>query len=366
MKNLNNTILFSGGGTLGSVMPLIGIYEDLLEKYPDYKYMWVGTKNGPEVKIITELESNNLNSKIEFISISSGKLRRYFDFKNFIDIFRIKIGFLQSIKLLLKNRPKIVLTAGGFVSVPLTIAARILRIPVFIHQQDFEVGLANKIMAKFSNKITITLNDSLSDYKKYENKVVKTGNFVRKRIFSFDLEVSRNDFDIKSKKPILLIIGGGTGSIFINNFVKNNLDKILENYEIIHLTGINKNNIEEELLIPEYHIFEFLTEKMKDALNLADVIITRAGFSTLTEICALKKPCIILPLPGHQEKNANLFKEKAVVLDQNKFNENEVLEMLKILANNKEKRIEIGERICSVIEIGNKKMIELIEEKIKE
>lgn len=357
MKKLNNTIFFSGGGTLGSVMPLIAIYEDLVEKHPDYKYIWIGTKDGPEKKIVED-------KNIIFISISSGKLRRYFDIKNFIDIFRIKIGFIESLNLLIKNRPKVVLTAGGFVSVPLTVAAWILRIPVFIHQQDCEVGLANRIMARFSKNITITLDNSLNDYSKYKNKVIKTGNFVRKEIFNFDLELSRNDFDIKTNKPILLILGGGTGSVFINDLIKNNLNQILENYEIIHLTGIDKNDIDQELLIPEYHVFEFLTEKMKDALNLSSVIITRAGFSTLTEVCALKKACIIIPLPGHQEKNANLFADSAVILDQNNFDTNKFLETLKILANNDQKRTELGNKIANVIEIGNDKMINLIEKEL--
>lgn len=355
---LNNTIFFSGGGTLGSVMPLIAVYEDIVKEYPNYNYFWIGTKAGPEENIIKEIEG------INFISISSGKLRRYFDFKNIIDIAKIKIGFFQSLNLLIKYKPKIVLTAGGFVSVPLVLASWVLKIPVFIHQQDCEIGLANRIMAKFSKKITVTLDSSLNYYSKYKNKVIKTGNFVRKEIFKFDLNASKNDFDIKTIKPILLILGGGTGSVFINDLIKNNLDNILENYEIIHLTGIDKKNIDDELSIPEYHVFEFLTEKMKDALNLADVVITRAGFSTLTEICALKKACIIIPLPGHQEKNADLFLDKAIVLRQDSFDNNRFLETLKILANNKSKREEIGKQVGSVIEIGNKKMINLIKEEL--
>ena len=239
MKKLNNTIFFSGGGTLGSVMPLIAIYEDLKEKYPNYKYVWIGTKTGPESKIISQI-NNCTSSQLEFVSISSGKLRRYFDLKNFVDLFKVKLGFFQSLNLLKKYRPKIILTAGGFVSVPLVIAGKILKIPSFIHQQDFEVGLANKIMARFANKITITLDNSRNDYKKFDKKIIKTGNFVRKDLFNFDCNKARQNFNIQTNKPILLVLGGGTGSLFINDLIKDNLDEILKNYEIIHLTGILK------------------------------------------------------------------------------------------------------------------------------
>ena len=356
MKKFNNTIFFSGGGTLGSVVPLIAIYEDIYNKYPDYKYVWVGTKNGPEKNIIKDYN-------IEFISINSGKLRRYFDIKNIVDFFNIIIGFIESLYLLIKYKPKVILTAGGFVSVPIVVSARLLKIPSFIHQQDLEVGLANRIMARFADTITVTLDESLNDYAKYKNKVVKTGNFVRKSLYEFDINVAKEKFNIKSNKPILLVLGGGTGSEFINNIIKNNIDNILENYEVIHLTGINKNNIEKNNL-SNYHVFEFLSDKMKDALNLADVIITRAGFSTLTEICALKKACIIIPLEGHQEKNAKLFLDKAIILNQNNFNNNEFVNILSELAYNKNRRQEIGNKVSSVIEIGNNNMIKLIEDKL--
>lgn len=355
MKNLKNTILFSGGGTLGSVMPLVGLFEDLEKKYPSYSFVWIGTKTGPEKEFLGKYN-------IKFFGINSGKLRRYFDIKNLVDLFNIKIGFFQSLKILIENRPKVVLTSGGFVSVPLAIAAWILKIPVYIHQQDFEVGLANRIMARFATKITVTLDESVENYKKHNKKIVKTGNFVKKSLFDFNYHKAKELFSIKTSKPILLVLGGGTGSVFMNRLIEENIDEILKHYEVIHSTGIAKNEI--TTVREEYHVYEILKDEIGDALNLADLVITRAGFSTLTEISALSKPAIIIPLPGHQEKNANLFIDKAIVLNQNNFNTHKFLESLKFLSENVELRKEMGSKIGDVIEIGNEKMINILEEEL--
>lgn len=359
MKNQNNVILFSGGGTLGSVMPLLGLYEDLNKKYFDYKYLWIGTKNGPEKKII-----NNYGNGLEYLSISSGKMRRYFDVQNFIDIFKILKGFIDSVKIIKEYRPKIILTAGGFVSVPLAFAAKIFNVPFFVHQQDYEVGLANKIMGKIASNVTVVLEKSINDYSFVKNKVLKTGNLVRKSLFDFNYDEAKKFFNINTDKKILLVTGGGTGAEFVNNLIFKNIENIIKNYEIIHLVG--KDKIGEAELLSEkyndYHFYELLGKEMKMALNISDVIISRAGFSALTEICALKKALVLIPLPGHQDLNAALFENKAIVHYQEKIDINNFINDLEKLSLEENLRKDIGEKIASVIEVGNDKYMKLVEE----
>lgn len=359
MKSSRNSIFFSGGGTLGSVIPLLGLYEDLRNKYSDYEYCWVGTKYGPEKDIVLKYD------RIRYFGINSGKFRRYFSLKNVVDIFNVIIAFFQCLRLLKKNKPKLILTAGGFVCVPLCFAAKMLKIPFIVHQQDYEVGLANKLMAKSANVVTVVLDKSLKDYSKIKtNKLIKTGNLIRKSIFDFDINEAKRIFNIiSSEKKILLVTGGGTGAEFINNLILKNLDKILEKYEVIHLVGKGKGlDIKSQGERIGYHVYETLSSEMSMALNLADVIISRAGFSTLTEICALKKPLILIPLPGHQDLNAGLFENKAFVHYQKELNENKFLEDLFKLADNDELRNIVGKEVGGVIETGNDAYMNLIEE----
>ncbi len=359
MENKKDKIFFSGGGTLGSVVPLLGLYEDLNNKYDNYEYCWVGTKNGPEKDVVVKY--NN----IRYFGINSGKFRRYFDVRNFFDFFNVFVAFFQCISLIKNHKPKIILTAGGFVCVPLCLAARILKVPFFVHQQDYEIGLANKIMARFANVVTVVLDKSLKDYSSIVgvNKVIKTGNLVKKSIFDFDYSSAKNFFNIHSEKKILLVTGGGTGAEFINNLILNNLEVILKNYEVIHLVGKGKGlDIKAKGEIVGYHVYEFLTTEMKMALNIADVIISRAGFSILTEICALKKPLILIPLPGHQDLNAKLFENKAFVYYQENFDNNKFLEDLEKLFSSDELRKIVGDEVGTVIEIGNDIYMKLVEE----
>ncbi|MCF7906407.1 UDP-N-acetylglucosamine--N-acetylmuramyl-(pentapeptide) pyrophosphoryl-undecaprenol N-acetylglucosamine transferase [Patescibacteria group bacterium] len=350
MEN-NKMIFFSGGGTLGSVTPLLGLYEELKSNNKDYNFVWIGTKNGPEKDII---EKEN----IKFITIRSDKLRRYFDIRNFFIPINLIIAYFQSIKLINKYKPEIILTAGGFVCVPLVYAGCRLKVKTVIHQQDLKAGLANKLMSKKSDLITITFDKSKEDYKKYENKVIKTGNLVRNSIFKYKNTDLKKLFNIETEKPILLITGGGTGSVFINNLILKNIDFILNYYFVIHLFGKGKlpeNTIEKK----DYIITEFSKETDK-LFNLADVVVTRAGLGTLTELSAISKACIIIPLPGHQEENVKILENSIPVFYQNNFLEKDFLNKLKELSEDKKLRLEIGKNLNKIIEIGNEKYIKIL------
>ena len=318
-------ILLTGGGTMGSVSPLLAIVEEI-KKENEFEFLWIGTKNGPEKKVIE-------NYKIPFKTICSGKLRRYFDWQNFIDIFKIKLGFWQSFFILLKWRPDIIISAGSFVSVPVIWAAWFLRIKILIHQQDIKVGLANKLMAPFAKVITVTFEKSLADYGK---KAIWTGNPIRQKIKIIDnkLEIEKAElfFSLEKKLPVILVIGGGTGALELNKIIVQALSQLTEFCQIIHLTG---GKIENNSIIKKrYFQYEFLIKEMRYAYVVADLVISRAGIGTLTELSYFKKPSILIPMPKtHQEENANFFQKNqaSIILDQNELikNKNLIIEEIK-------------------------------------
>lgn len=280
MSSKQKKILLVGGGTLGSVTPLLAVAE----KYPaDYSF-W-GTASGPEALLVKE-------RNIKFRSILSGKLRRYWDLQNFKDLFKIKLAFFQSLYLLNKLKPDLVLTAGSFVAVPVIYAAKFLRIPTIVHQQDLDVGLANKLMSPMATKITVTFAEQVKFFK--AKKTVITGNPVRLKYKNIQ------------HSPSILITGGGLGARAFNEFVQEFLPILTQNFQVHHILG--KNNFDQAKDLPNYHAYDFVTDKMLDLLNQADLVISRAGMSIITEVAALKKALILIPIPdSHQEKNAEFF-----------------------------------------------------------
>jgi UDP-N-acetylglucosamine--N-acetylmuramyl-(pentapeptide) pyrophosphoryl-undecaprenol N-acetylglucosamine transferase len=324
-------ILFTGGGTGGSVTPLIAIYQQLKNKEKKFDFFWIGGKNGIEKKIVSKYE-------IEYHAITSGKFRRYFSFKNFIDPFKIIAAFFQSIKILHKTKPNIIIAAGSYISVPVVWAGAFLKIPVLVHQQDIQIGLANKLMSRHAKKITVSLKDSLENFPK--EKTVYTGNPVREEIFA-----RQNFKNIKEKYkledlPTILFIGGGTGAKPISQAVINHLEDLLEFSNIFHITGKNKkidvqNNIKN---IHRYYQLDFVGKEIFAIMDFVDLIISRAGMSTLSELAVLGKPTIIIPMPNtHQEKNANVFyKNNAAVIVQQKYlNDNSFVKIILDLINKK-------------------------------
>lgn len=320
-------ILLTGGGTAGSVSPLLAIADEIRGRTSDARYqparlpagdfefLWIGTRNGIERAMV---EKEN----IAFKSIFSGKLRRYFSWKNFTDILLLKLGFWQAFFIMLKWRPDLVISAGGFVSVPVVWAAWLLGVPCLIHQQDVRPGLANRLMAPFAKVITVSFEKSLKDY---GAKAVWTGNPVRKCV---SLLPGTHFFQLKKGLPTLLIVGGGTGAMFINQLVADSIHDLLNFSQVIHVTGKNKqtgpSHVSARNMLNKtkdnYYCFEFLdARQMAEAMQKADLVITRAGLSTLAELSFLGKPIIIIPIPdSHQEENAGIYKESgaAVVLNQ--------------------------------------------------
>jgi len=298
MLEKNKKIIFSGGGTGGTVTPLLAVANEL-QRSNDFDLLFVGTYFGPEKELIEK-------DGFKFVGISSGKLRRYFSWHNFGDIFKIIKAFFQSWSLLKKENPSLVISAGAFVSVPLVLAAYLRRIPVMIHQQDVRAGLANKLMAPFAKVITVTFEKSLRDYGKKAiwigNPSESLGNFDRVDI----LNKLKAKYNLEANLPIVLIVGGGTGALSINNYVESGISDLCNFCQVFHISGKNKKNA---VMHHRYHQFELLPHA--ELLNLqiiSDLVVSRCGLGFLTELSALAKPSILIPMPhSHQEDNAAIF-----------------------------------------------------------
>ncbi|MFH1255362.1 MAG: undecaprenyldiphospho-muramoylpentapeptide beta-N-acetylglucosaminyltransferase [bacterium] len=342
-------ILLTGGGTGGSVSPLLATAEEL-KICGNFEFLWLGTKFGPEREMVER-------AGIKFMAISGGKLRRYFSFKNFFDIFKIKIAFWQALFIMLKSRPDLAMSAGSFVSVPAIWAAWILRVPILIHQQDVAAGLANKLMAPFAKAVTVVFESSLKDYGK---KAVWIGNPVRR---SLKTQSINKDF------PAVLILGGGTGSAAINKLVENSISELAKFCRVAHITGKNKGG-NTEVKSGNYERYEFLgVEKMAEIMNAADLVITRAGIGMLSELSYLGKPCVIIPMPNsHQEENAEFFKNKnaAIVLEQKNLTPENFAALIKDLLADKEALAGLSANMAGAMKKGaNQSMAKIIKNLLK-
>ena len=295
-------ILMTGGGTAGHVTPNIALFPAL--RKAGYEISYIGSYEGIEKRLIEE-------QNIPYYGISSGKLRRYFDPKNFSDPFKVVKGLGQSIGLLKKLKPDIVFSKGGFVSVPVVLAARLCKIPAIIHESDITPGLANKLAIPGATKVCCNFPETL----KYlpAEKALYTGSPIRQELLSGNVDAALRFCKLSEKnKPVLLIIGGSTGSMVINNAIREALPRLLENYIIIHLCG--KNNLDTSLNDTEGYLqFEYIGKELADLFALSDFVISRAGANAICELLALRKPNILIPLSaaasrGDQILNANSFK----------------------------------------------------------
>jgi len=304
--NNQKTIFLTGGGTLGSVTPMLALAEDL---HDNYQCHFIGTEKGIEKEVAQ-------NQGLIYHGIASGKLRRYWSIWNFIDPIFIIYGIFQSISLIIKYRPVAIISAGSFVSVSVAIAGRLLSIKIIILQLDKIPGLANRIMAKLASCIAVTLPESVKDYPKAE----LTGCPIRNQIrSSLDIspEQAKASFKLDPKIPTVLILGGGTGSTAINKLVLDNLYNLTQICQVIHITGKTKNISTEKN--SRYFCTELLnTNQMSQAYAAANLVVSRAGMGVLTELSYLSKATILIPLPhSHQETNAKYFSDKHAVIQLN-------------------------------------------------
>ena len=296
-------IVLTGGGTAGHVSPNIALLPYLKEA--GYEVTYIGSKNGIEKNLIADFG-------LPYVGISTGKLRRYFDVKNFTDPFRVINGFREARKFLKKYKPDVVFSKGGFVSVPVVRAAGSLHIPCVIHESDMTPGLANKLCFHAAKKICCNFPETLEMLP--SGKAVLTGTPIRGELFTGDREKGLAICGFSDDKPVLMVMGGSQGAVSVNNAVRGNLDELLKRFQVVHLCG--KGHLDASLEKTEgYRQFEYVKEDLKHLFAAADLLISRAGANAICEILALGKPSLLIPLPtkgsrGDQILNARSFAEQ--------------------------------------------------------
>ncbi len=294
-------IIMTGGGSAGHVTPNLALIPKL--KMLGYEIEYIGTKEGIERKII---ESENIN----YYPISSGKLRRYFDIKNFSDPLKVIKGLFEAKKIMKMQKPDIVFSKGGFVSVPVVLAAYLSKIPVIAHECDITPGLANKLSAPYCTKVCVTFPEALNQIKK--GKGIVTGNPIRRELFEGSKVKAKDICGFKDKKPILMIIGGSLGSRVINEALRTKLESLILEYNIIHICG--KGNMDKALEGKHgYKQFEYVGEELPHLLASADFIVSRAGANTIFELLALRKPNLLIPLSAKASRGDQILNARSFV-----------------------------------------------------
>ena len=324
-------IVLTGGGTAGHVTPNIALIARLKEE--GYKISYIGSYTGIEKTLIEE-------QGIPYYGISSGKLRRYFDLKNFTDPFRVLKGFGEARKLLKKLQPDIVFSKGGFVSVPVVVAAGRLKIPTIIHESDMTPGLANKLCIPSAVKVCCNFPETKSHLP--EGKAVVTGTPIRQELLSGDPQKGRNFTGFTSDKPVILIIGGSLGAQAVNTAVRNILPQLLPEFQVVHLCGKGKKD-ESLTGLTGYVQYEYIEKELADLFAMADIVISRAGANAICELQALKKPNLLIPLSanasrGDQILNARSFEKQgfSMVLEEEEITDQVLLDAVKKLFENRD------------------------------
>jgi UDP-N-acetylglucosamine--N-acetylmuramyl-(pentapeptide) pyrophosphoryl-undecaprenol N-acetylglucosamine transferase len=316
-------IVLTGGGTAGHVTPNLALLPSLKER--GYEIHYIGSYNGIERKLIE-------GAGIPYDGISSGKLRRYFDLKNFSDPFRVLKGCAEAMRLIRKYRPDVVFSKGGFVAVPVVLAARHYKIPTIIHESDMTPGLANKICIPSAVRVCCNFPETLNYLPK--EKAVLTGSPIRKELLEGDRLTGLNYSGLSASRPILLVIGGSLGAVAINNQIRKILPRLLKSFQVIHICG--KGNLDESLIGHSGYVqYEYVDAPLRHLFAASDLVVSRAGANSICELLALRKPNILIPLSaaasrGDQILNARSFENQGFskVLEEEQMTEESLLQTI--------------------------------------
>ena len=349
-------ILFTGGGTAGHVTPNMALIDVFQRE--GWQVDYVGSADGVEKGMMTALH-------IPYHVVSSGKLRRYFSWKNFFDPLKIIVGIGQSYRLLHKIKPDVVFSKGGFVAFPVVVGAWLNRIPVVAHESDITPGLANRLSFPFVNKICVTFA-AAKDHFKQPEKVEVTGTPIRQQLFNGNADKGFALCGFNRDLPCLLVVGGSQGASAMNACLRSTLDTLCQNFQVIHLCG--KGKIEKALLNrPGYCQFEYVNEELADLFAASDMVISRAGANALYEILALQKPHVLIPLSqkisrGDQVQNARYFEKQgiSVVVNEEKLTSETLLAAIDDVSS---RQVEIIQKIKKLgIESATLQIMAIIKE----
>jgi len=346
-------ILLAGSGTGGPVIPLLAVANKIKEQNPEAEFLFVGTKHGPEADFVK-------HAGFKFESVPAGKLRRYFSLKNFAAPFEVVAGFFRALRIIRDFKPDVVFGVGGYVCVPVFFAAFLRRKKIVIHQQDSRPTLTNKILAPFATKITVTFEWSLKDFYSgsgilpfKKNKVVWTGNPFREELLirhsEARLKKIRADLGIVENLPVILVFGGATGAAGINNLLNAALPELVRFAYVIHGTGGAQKQPSFEH--PRYFPKALITN-MPEVYAVSDIVVCRAGLSTITELSVLKKNAIVIPmLDSHQVDNALILKysDAAIVLNQDYLTAPELISIIRKLLFDHELQMTLSQNIGKIM-----------------
>ena len=328
-------VLLTGGGTAGHVTPNMALVPEL--KKLGYDILYVGSYDGIEKKLIEDIG-------VPYKGISSGKLRRYLSMKNLTDPFRVVKGYSEAKKIVKEYQPDVLFSKGGFVSVPVVLAAKKYKVPIIIHESDMTPGLANKISIPYAKMVCHNFPETANHLP--ENKSMLTGSPIRKELMTGNRITGLDLCGFSANKPVIMVTGGSLGSEAINKAVREALFTLLQKYQIVHLCG--KGKTDETLnKMDGYVQFEYIKDEMKDIFAMSDLVISRAGANAICEIQALKKPSILIPLPasasrGDQILNANSFEKQGFskVLQEETLSTQTLIEAIDDVYSNKDKYID--------------------------
>ena len=373
MKNDTSiTAVFTGGGTGGHIYPGLAVADELRKKAvargAALTICWIGSSSGMDKTVVEKnVDEAGRKSADAFYGIPAGKLRRYFSLKTVSDMFKIVGGFFASLAILIKLKPAVLFSKGGFVSVPPCAAAKLLGIPVYTHECDFTPGLATKINSIAAKRILVSYKETESFFKTaYRKKIIVTGNPVREAFYRASPERGRAFLNSSGNtKPVLLVLGGSLGAVQINELVRENLDRLCASFFVVHQTGVKNADTVRHA---DYAQYPFLYSEMSDVIAASDIVLSRAGANSIWECAVLKKPLVLIPLTGSgtrgdQEDNARYFEERgaAVVLSREKANSEELLRALEKLSSSEERRL-MSENCAALVGCGkpSEKIAEIV------
>ena len=344
------SIAFTGGGSGGHIYPGLAIASRVNKSLP-CRIFWIGSGRGMDRAILK-------NAGVDFYGIPAGKLRRYFSLLNFIDIFKIFAGFFSAFFILLREKPVLLFSKGGFVSVPPCFAAKLLKIPVFIHESDYSPGLSTRLSSRFAERIFIPYKETGAFFKEsIREKTSVSGNPIRLEFSEADPEKGRAFLGLGREERILLVLGGSQGSREINNLIRDCLPNITKHYTVIHQTGENQVSESNNALAGmKYKSYAYIREEYPHIVAAAELVLCRSGAGTIWECKSLSKPLILMPLSlsqsrGDQIENANFFQTAGAAVYFT-GDSAALSELIASLANDPDRRKAMGEAKVSEADAG--------------
>lgn len=323
-------IVMTGGGTAGHVTPNIALLPELV--HAGFEVCYIGSYEGIEKKLITDLG-------IAYYGIDTGKLRRYKSLKNLSDPFHVVHGLTEAAKLLRQIKPDIVFSKGGYVSVPVVLAAASRHIPVISHESDMTPGLANKISMRSATKICCNFPETVQYLP--EGKAVLTGTPIRAELLCGSRLAGLKLCGFTADKPILLVVGGSTGAVKVNKAIRSILPELLKTFQVCHLCGAGKMD-DSFTDTAGYIQFEYINKEMRDLFAASDIVVSRAGANAICELLALRKPNLLIPLSrnasrGDQILNADSFQKQgySAVIEEEAITRESLLTAIMDLYNNR-------------------------------